>query len=136
VNVDPAPGNVASRDVPPVRRTDLTAARVGTSWPPTPVAQTSMAPFGFASASDRRGLSHRVEQESSPTPGRLAVVMAALMIGLLLMGTQLWLLTVALELYLGGHGRQVWLLALVSGAIFAGGVLMVRQLDRHPRLGR
>jgi hypothetical protein len=73
--------------------------------------------------------------ESSPTPGRLAVVMAALMIGLLLMGTQLWLLTVALELYLGGHGRQVWLLALVSGAIFAGGVLMVRQLGRQPRLG-
>ena len=27
-------------------------------------------------------------------------------------------------LYLGGHGRQVWLLALVSGVIFAGGVLV------------
>ena len=52
-----------------------------------------------------------------------AIVMAALMLGLLLMGIQLWLLTVALELYLGGHGRQVWLLALVSGLIFAGGLL-------------
>jgi hypothetical protein len=62
--------------------------------------------------------------------------MAALMIGLLMMGVQLWLLTVALDLYLGGQGRAIWLLALVSGAIFAGGVLMLRVLGRRPRLRR
>jgi hypothetical protein len=76
----------------------------------------------------------RPEEYRAP-PGQLAVIMAALTIGLLLMGTQLWLLTVALELYLGGQGREVWLLALVSGAIFAGGVVMLRLLDRRPRVG-
>jgi hypothetical protein len=67
----------------------------------------------------------------SPPPGQQAIVMAALMIGLLLMGIQLWLLTVALELYLAGSGRQVWLLALVSGLIFLGGLLMLRLLGRR-----
>jgi hypothetical protein len=69
----------------------------------------------------------------SPPPGQQAVVLAALMIGLLMMGIQLWLLTVALELYLSGAGRAVWLLALVSGLIFAGGLLMLRLLGRRPR---
>jgi hypothetical protein len=71
-----------------------------------------------------------------PPPGQLAVVMAALMLGLLLMGIQLWLLTVALELYLSGHGPQVWLLALVSGLIFVGGLLVLNVLRRRPRLPR
>ena len=69
-----------------------------------------------------------------PPPGLHAVVLAALTIGLLLMGIQLWLLTVALDLYLGGAGRQTWLLALVSGLIFVGGLLMLRLLGRRPRL--
>ena len=69
----------------------------------------------------------------APPPGQLAIVMAALTLALLLMGIQLWLLTVALELYLGGHGRRVWLLALVSGLIFAGGLLVLRVLGRRPR---
>jgi hypothetical protein len=72
------------------------------------------------------------EAERPPAPGRMAVVLAALMLGLLLMGVQLWLLTVALELYLGGHGRQVWQLALASGLIFLGGLLTLRLLGRHP----
>ena len=71
-----------------------------------------------------------------PPPGHLAILMAALMLGLLLMGIQLWLLTVALELYLGGHGRQVWLLAVVSGLIFAGGLLVLNMLGRRPRTAR
>ncbi len=70
-----------------------------------------------------------------PAPGQQAVVMAALMIGLLMMGIQLWLLTVALDLYLAGAGRQGWLLALVSGLIFVGGLLMLRLLGRRPRIG-
>ena len=68
-------------------------------------------------------------------PGQLGVLLAALLVGLLLMGLQLWLLTVALDLYLGGQGRQIWLLALVSGAIFVGGVVMLAVLGRRPRLG-
>jgi hypothetical protein len=75
------------------------------------------------------------EDRIQPTPGRQAVVMAALTIGLLLMGIQLWLLTVSLELYLAGHGERCWLLAVVSGAIFLGGLLMLRMLDRRPRVG-
>ena len=70
-----------------------------------------------------------------PTPGRQAVVMAALMIGLLMMAIQLWLLTVSLELYLAGAGERCWLLALVSGAIFVGGLLMLRLLGRRPPVG-
>jgi hypothetical protein len=61
--------------------------------------------------------------------------MAALAIGLLLMAIQLWLLTVSLELYLAGAGERCWLLALVSGAIFGGGLVMLRLLDRRPRVG-
>ena len=71
--------------------------------------------------------------DRAPAPGQQAVVLAALLLGLLLMGLQLWLLTVALDLYLGGSGRQVWLLALVSGVIFLGGLLTLRVLDRRPR---
>ena len=70
--------------------------------------------------------------ERSPAPGRQAVVLAALMLALLLMGIQLWLLTVALELYLGGAGRQVWQLALASGLIFLGGLLTLRLLGQRP----
>jgi hypothetical protein len=71
--------------------------------------------------------------DRTPPPGQVAVVMAALMLGLLLMGIQLWLLTVALELFLGGHGPQVWLLATVSGLIFVGGLLVLKVLGRRPR---
>lgn len=68
--------------------------------------------------------------------GRQAILLAALLIGILLMGIQLWLLTVALELYLGGHGAEIWLLSLASGAIFVGGLLVLRILDmRRPRVG-
>ncbi len=69
-----------------------------------------------------------------PPPGQMALILAGLMIGLLLMSIQLWLLTIALDLYLAGAGRQIWLIALVSGAIFLGGLLMLRLLRRWPRV--
>jgi hypothetical protein len=50
------------------------------------------------------------------------------------MGVQLWLLTVALELYLAGHGYQVWSLALVSGLIFLGGLFVLWLLGKRPRV--
>ena len=69
---------------------------------------------------------------ASPPPGQEAIVMAALAIGLVLLGIQLWLLTVALDLYLAGRGSNIWGLALVSAAIFLGGLLMTRLLGRRP----
>jgi hypothetical protein len=71
-----------------------------------------------------------------PPPGQMALVMAGLAIGILLMSIQLWLLTITLELYLAGEGQQIWLIALVSGAIFVGGLLMLRLLRRRPRVPR
>lgn len=73
--------------------------------------------------------------EPSP-PGQMAIVMAGLAIGVLLLGIQLWLLTVALDLYLAGRGGQVWALALVSGAIFLGGLLILWLLGRRPKVRR
>lgn len=71
--------------------------------------------------------------DERPRPGQAQLVMTGLMIGLLLMGIQLWLLTIALELYLAGHGATVWQPALASGAIFLGGLLMLWLLRRRPR---
>lgn len=76
-----------------------------------------------------------VAVDRPPPPGRQALLLAALVIGVLLMGIQLWLLTVALDLYLGGSGGEVWLLALVSGGVFLGGLLALRLLGRRPRVG-
>jgi len=74
--------------------------------------------------------------EAPPPPGQSALVAAGLAIGILLLGIQLWLLTVALDLYLAGRGDQVWSLALVSGVIFAGGLAVLLILGRRPRLAR
>ena len=68
--------------------------------------------------------------DRSPPPGAHAVVLAALAIGTLLMATQLWMLTVALDLYLAGSARGSWLLALASGLVFLGGLLAVRLVGR------
>ena len=67
-------------------------------------------------------------------PGQAPLVGAALAIGVLLLGIQLWILTVALDLFLAGRGGQVWLLAAVSGLIFLGGLLVLWVLRRRPRL--
>jgi hypothetical protein len=71
-----------------------------------------------------------------PPPGHLALVMAGLAIGILMLSVQLWLLTIALDLYLAGAGARIWQLALVSGLIFLGGLLMLRLLGRRPRMRR
>lgn len=74
--------------------------------------------------------------ERAPAPGQMPVVLAALTIGILLLGIQLWLVTVALELYLSGVGDRVWQLALSSGAIFLGGLAILRLLRRRPEVRR
>lgn len=74
--------------------------------------------------------------EEAPLPGQDTVILAALAIGVTLMAVQLWLLTVALDLYLAGNGGQVWHLAVVSGLIFLGGLLMLWLLRRRPHVRR
>ena len=69
-----------------------------------------------------------------PPPGQAPIIAAGLAIGMLLLGVQLWLLTVALDLYLAGKGSQGWSLALVSGVIFLGGLTVLWALRRRPRL--
>ncbi len=68
-----------------------------------------------------------------PPPGQGPVVGAALAVGILLMGVQLWLLTIALDLYLAGKCAQVWGIAAVSGLIFLGGLVVLWVLGRRPR---
>ena len=67
-------------------------------------------------------------------PGQAPLVGAALAIGILLLAIQLWILTVALDLFLASRGGQVWLLAAVSGLIFLGGLLVLWVLRRRPRV--
>ncbi len=69
------------------------------------------------------------------TPGQQAIVQAALCIGLLVLGVQLWLLTVALDLYLSGVAGPIWSLPVISGLIFIGGLFVLRVLkkQRPPR---
>ena len=74
-----------------------------------------------------------VASDRPPPPGRQALQLAALCVGLLLMGVQLWLLTIALDLYLAGKGAQVWGIAAVSGLIFLGGLVVLWVLGRRPR---
>jgi len=74
--------------------------------------------------------------DQAPVHGQASIVLAAAFIGLILMTIQLWLLTVALDLYLGGRGKLVWQLALASGVIFVGGLLMLRLIHRRPHVGR
>ncbi|TMD63278.1 MAG: DUF2207 domain-containing protein [Chloroflexi bacterium] len=70
--------------------------------------------------------------ERTPPPGRVAIVLTGLAIGILLMGIQLWILTLALDLYLSGGGANILALALISGLIFLGGLIVLRLLGRHP----
>ena len=63
---------------------------------------------------------------------QIPVLLAALAVGLLLMAIQLWILTVSLDLLLSGRGQMVWQLAVVSGAVFAGGVFVLRLLRHGP----
>ena len=66
-----------------------------------------------------------------PAPGQRAMTLAAVTIGVLLLGVQLWLLTVAVDLYLGGEAHDAWTLAVASGLVFAGGVFAYGLLGRR-----
>lgn len=79
----------------------------------------------------------RVRGEESgdiPPPGQVSLVGTGLAVGIVLLALQLWLLTIALDLLLGGLGGQVWVLAVISGLIFLGGLGILWLLDRRPRV--
>ena len=69
----------------------------------------------------------------APSHGQAAIVLAGLTIGMILMGIQLWLLTVALDLYLSGRPEATWLAAAISGLVFLGGLLILRLLPKRPK---
>ena len=69
----------------------------------------------------------------TPSHGQAAIVLAGLTIGVILMGIQLWLLTVALDLYLSGRPEATWLAAAISGLVFLGGLLILRLLPKRPK---
>ena len=79
-----------------------------------------------------RGTRHVPLADADELPGRQALLLGALVIGLIMLGIQLWLLTVALELYLSGEGKTIWGLALVSGVLFGGSLLATWLLSRRP----
>lgn len=66
----------------------------------------------------------------SPAPGQQAIVLAALFIGLIFLGVQLWLLAVSLDNFLSGNQQDIWELPVISGLIFIGGLLALRMLRR------
>lgn len=86
---------------------------------------------------------HRSNQRRSDTtarnraperaPGEGGVVLLGLAIGILMMGIQLWLLTLAFDLYLSGERGDTVLVAVCSGLLFIGGLVMLRILDRSTR---
>jgi hypothetical protein len=64
--------------------------------------------------------------------GQHGLVQLGLGLGVLLMTVQLWLLTIAFNLFLAGQRRGTLLVAAGSGLIFVGGLLMLRLLGRRP----
>jgi hypothetical protein len=67
-----------------------------------------------------------------PPAGLQAVLLAALVLGFVLLAIQLWLLTVALDRYLAGDGEDGWLLAVFSGLVFVGGLTALYVRRRLP----
>ncbi len=67
-----------------------------------------------------------------PAVGQTGVVMLGLALGILLMSLQLWLLTLAFDLYLMDEDWDTLLVAVFSGLVFIGGLVMLRLLDRTP----
>lgn len=67
-----------------------------------------------------------------PPPGQSALVMLALAIGILLMTVQLWLLTLALNLYLADFREGTLIATVISGLIFVGGLIVLRLLEQRP----
>jgi hypothetical protein len=73
----------------------------------------------------------RPSTERQAAPGWDSLLLTALSIGIVLLAVQLWLLTVALDIYLGGERGGLWALALISGLVFLGGLAAWRIISRR-----
>lgn len=81
-----------------------------------------------------RRLSRRIaSEERRPPPGEGGIVLLGLSVGIMLMGVQLWLLTLAFDLYMLDEDGKAVLAALFSGLVFLGGLAMLRFVGRRPR---
>jgi hypothetical protein len=74
----------------------------------------------------------RPDPASRPLPGRAAIALLGLSLGLVLMAIQLWLLTLAFDFFLSGDRSETVWVAVISGFIFLGGLAILRFLDREP----
>jgi hypothetical protein len=83
-----------------------------------------------------RSRSAGVEAERPAPHGVEALIATLVAIGVVLLGIQLWLLTVALDIYLAGNRGDLWVLAVLSGIVFLGGLAAVRLIGRLARMGR
>jgi hypothetical protein len=83
--------------------------------------------------SERRLARRTDEPERQPPPGQAAVALFGLAVGIMLIGIQLWLLTLAFDLYMFDEDTDAVLAAAFSGLVFFGGLAMLRLLDRRPR---
>jgi hypothetical protein len=72
------------------------------------------------------------ELEKRPPVGQDGLTTLGLAIGFLLLAIQLWLLTIAFDLYLAGARGATVGVAICSGLVFIGGLLMLRMLNRRP----
>lgn len=82
---------------------------------------------------ERRPVGPTTEPERRPPPGEAGVALFGLAIGIMLMSMQLWLLTLAFDLYMYDDETGALLAAAFSGLVFLGGLLMLRFLGRRPR---
>lgn len=84
---------------------------------------------------DREHARQAIAPERRPPPGQAGLAMLGLAIGIMLMSIQLWLLTLAFDLYMLDEDADAMLAAAFSGLVFLGGLAMLRLLDRRPRRG-
>ncbi len=63
--------------------------------------------------------------------GQGVIALFGLVVGLVLMGLQIWLLTLAFDLYLSGDRNGTLLTAVFSGLVFLGGLLMLWIVNRE-----
>jgi hypothetical protein len=85
------------------------------------------------SHNDRERARQAIAPERRPPPGQAGLAMFGLAVGITLMSIQLWLLTLAFDLYMLDEDTDAILAAAFSGLVFFGGLFMLRLLDRRPR---
>jgi hypothetical protein len=82
---------------------------------------------------NRQRARQAIAPERRPPPGQAGLAMLGLSIGIMLMGIQLWLLTLAFDLYMLDEDTDAILATAFSGLVFLGGLAMLRLLDRRPQ---